>query len=1021
MQKIKTRDVIAYTTLPRIIPRVKDLLASGFGYIPFLMAQIYSMVRLLPENHPYLSSKNVGRFGIRHVVAEAARNMKFDRRNIDQVFVFFAILSGIVLLFVQFLMLVYALMASDAMAAFSWFDTQFPGDDIAFELMDRVFGVPNIFCNFAAVCTNFSIDTNGPGPGAPMIPTPFHSALHQLFSFYSTALLVIAVLIFLYFVVVIILETAVSGTPFGQRFQNVWVPIRLVMAIGLLMPVPVAASGGYAAMGTTLNSGQYITLYVAKYGSSFATNGWRNFNTAVGQHPMFTGAGPTPIESGNPTGERYTLLALPEAPDISSVVELMSLVHSCAYAYLRKYANDSGTPNNGYTFSKFADYRVAGPAPATNRPIVPYLVKKPTAAMLAADGVAIGGTPLTGDASIRIQATNPTTPTFMQALGFYYGSDIIIRFGEYREEAGTGDPVYPNETGEVKPLCGDVRIPITDLSNVGGALAGEGGSDQMQSFYYSMILDMWFNDDEMREFATNYVSAFIDGEAERAGTAAPDPVTNGVCDDPSAGVGSVGQPATVAACEAGETPNAEWKNDRIQLYTTNLTTAIQIAWANYVLNYGGNRMTTAIIDRGWGGAGIWYTRLAEINGGFMDSVLNIPTSDALPLIMIRVREEKQKQTKNFDMSDIYNPAILIEDGQDKVDVSIEDAEAVAKPLSVVYQYWNQDWKNVTEENKFGTGNQIMHAMDMLLGTSGLAQMRTTNAHLHPMAQLVAVGKGLVESVVRNMAVSTGFAFMGGFLGNKSASKAAGGVFDALSQVFLSMAFIGIVAGFILFYILPFLPFVYFYFAVASWVKGIFEAMVGVPLWALAHLRIDGEGLPGDAAQNGYFLLLDVFVRPILTVAGLVAAVVIFSTQVRILNVIWDLVTSNASGFTPGNDIINENYARDLRFQRSVVDQFFFTIIYAVICYMLALASFKLVDRIPDNILRWAGAGVSAFGDIEQDDIGSLNRYAAMGGMTIGGDLSGTVTSTSRSAGSGLAEAVGYADAPPPPPPPPSST
>ena len=50
------------------------------------------------------------------------------------------------------------------------------------------------------------------------------------------------------------------------------------------------------------------------------------------------------------------------------------------------------------------------------------------------------------------------------------------------------------------------------------------------------------------------------------------------------------------------------------------------------------------------------------------------------------------------------------------------------------------------------------------------------------------------------------------------------------------------------------------FAVGGWVKGLFEAMVGVPLWALAHIRIDGQGLAGDAALNGYFLIFEIFIH-----------------------------------------------------------------------------------------------------------------------------------------------------------------
>ena len=94
-------------------------------------------------------------------------------------------------------------------------------------------------------------------------PWPFHDALHALYEFYSIGLLVIAMFIVLYFVVVIVAETAQTGVPFGKRFNTVWAPLRLVIAIGLLVPI------GYG-----LNSAQYIVLYAAKYGSNFATNGW---------------------------------------------------------------------------------------------------------------------------------------------------------------------------------------------------------------------------------------------------------------------------------------------------------------------------------------------------------------------------------------------------------------------------------------------------------------------------------------------------------------------------------------------------------------------------------------------------------------------------------------------------------------------------------------------------------------------------------------------------------------------------
>ena len=71
------------------------------------------------------------------------------------------------------------------------------------------------------------------------------------------------------------------------------------------------------------------------------------------------------------------------------------------------------------------------------------------------------------------------------------------------------------------------------------------------------------------------------------------------------------------------------------------------------------------------------------------------------------------------------------------------------------------------------------------------------------------------------------------------------------------------------------------------------------------------------------------------------------------------------------------------FPRNTVDQFFFTIVYTIIVYMMATASFKMIDKIPDQLLRFTGAGVSAFSDINPDPTEGLTRYAAVGGITVG--------------------------------------
>ena len=75
LQGVKPKTVAKYMILPGIMPRLRDFFENGFTWLAVLMASIYSTVRLLPQDHPYLNPENKGRFGIRHVIAEAANNL----------------------------------------------------------------------------------------------------------------------------------------------------------------------------------------------------------------------------------------------------------------------------------------------------------------------------------------------------------------------------------------------------------------------------------------------------------------------------------------------------------------------------------------------------------------------------------------------------------------------------------------------------------------------------------------------------------------------------------------------------------------------------------------------------------------------------------------------------------------------------------------------------------------------------------------------------------------------------------
>ncbi len=940
MAKVTTGKVLKYTLMPGILPRMKNLFGTGFSSLSLLMAQIFATAGLLPRNHPYLNLANQGRFGIRHVIAQAAHNLEFNRRNIDKILIFMAILAAAIIMLIQFVLLVVMLFGQSAwafsMPAGIFFDTEHADTDLAFEILTQVFGVPGIFCSPSTAACSASNAT---------VPWPIHVGLHELLRFYSFGLLLIGVLIFMYFVVVVVAETAVTGHPFGQRFQNVWVPIRLVVALGLLVPINYG-----------LNSGQYITLYSAKLGSSLATNGWLRYNNAIEAHSLFAGGGGA---GHNPMGEKETLIGLPQRQSIKEVIEFMSIVQTCAYSYWAT-RGPGVTPNIPFSGTSTMHAQAN---------IKPYFVKSAS---------------ISGTVPATSQLVTAGT-TLQQAIDFYDYGTIIIRFGEHNDSY--------QDLGNVKPFCGDIAIPVTTANHIGD-FASAGGGAHVMNTYLQLVKNLWFMPN------TGAVNLYAGAIYFYENTAMLADRATRVCGGGPANCGGTGLPAcgtlgvgSVRACHVAF-PSKEWGEDTNDTLQGIIDGQIINAWSLYAQNTSDMEIEDEILERGWAGAGMWFNRIAYMNGMFSESVSGVPYVKQYPEVMEIVKNYRMTNNAEISGANAFDPnlangtSVPIPGGQQEV--------TRATALNHTYKTWNQDGQIGSDPQDEMIRNVFMDAMAVVLGVEGLFDMRGSNVHVHPLSQLVMVGKGMVERTIKNM----GMAAVGSFLQGIAGDTPSGSIMGAIAGFFSSTAFLGLTAGIILFYIVPFLPFVYFFFTVGTWVKTIFEAMVGVPLWALAHLRLDGEGLPGEAAANGYYLLLEIFVRPILTVFGLVAAIIIFTAQVRVLNFVWDLVVENASGFTDTSQLALDGAydARQYASKRGVLDQFFFTVIYTIIVYMLATAAFKLIDGIPDHMLRWTGAGVSAFGDQNPDALQDLSRYVATAGMVQGQQLSGAITQGSRGVG-----------------------
>lgn len=877
---IQKGQVVAYMVKPGILPRIHKLFFSGFHNFTYLIALVYHMVGLLPKNHPFLHPANKEKYSLLQVLREAAKNLVFRRQNIDQIIIYFVVLLGVFLMGGFFLSMLFFVMVGTASAqvaappgGFS-FITPNPGDDVALTMLDMVFGIPGMFGSNAL--------TN----------TPFHQGLHFLFTFYTTSFFYVAVLIFLYMIASVVTETAMLGQPFGQRFNTIWAPLRLIVAIGLLIPL----NGGFS-------TGQYIVLYAAKYGSGLATNAWIAYNSGL----------------SNPLGlENRNLIAIPKAPDYTDLIKHLFLLKVCKKVYEDYVIEDTGAEISAY----YVGY------PNRYDDIGAY--------------------------------TNQVGDAYDAGEIFYNYGDFLIRFGRRH------DAFVNKERGGVFPFCGDLIVPYSTRSF---------DFYLLRSRYFSTSVAL-VEENLTVDAATTNANAEMDALADRFikiyTNLPPDP-----CKDDS---GDCAPPAPTEF------------NNVLDVYSDTFEHGIDLG-INQLEFSSRFDFTQDLLDRGWGGAAIWYNRIAEMNGAFFDVAYEVPYIKKYPYIMEKVMIEKAQKDNKYDHIERFNPNV---GGEGAVELEGTYDPQLAELFYQIYRYlyYEAGPKDPDAVRHERENNVVIDMINAIFGTDAMFSMRDNQAaSVHPLAQLAGLGKGMLQASIRNYAIGAGSAALGGLAAVLSNHNIGQGI-SALGGVATSMAGVGITMGVMLFYILPFMPFLYFFFAVGSWVKTIFEALLGAPLWALAHLHLDGEGVANGKPMSGYQLILEIFIRPVLTLFGLIAAMVVFAAMAVVLNSIFNLVVMNLTGFE-----FSTASTTDEHLVRGAVDQLFFTVIYVVILYMMANSAFKLIDNIPDNITRWINAEAPSFADKEGDPIQGLSMYTAMGVNQYAPQIMGGVTNAAGRLGS----------------------
>ena len=191
----------------------------------------------------------------------------------------------------------------------------------------------------------------------------------------------------------------------------------------------------------------------------------------------------------------------------------------------------------------------------------------------------------------------------------------------------------------------------------------------------------------------------------------------------------------------------------------------------------------------------------------------------------------------------------------------------------------------------------------------------------------------------------------------------------------------LLAGLVLAYLLPAIPFIRFLFGILSWILAVIEALLAITIFAAAHItREDSDTLLTRQTRMGWLFLPGLVLRPVLMIFGLVLGYFAFKAIISLLNAVWVPLMQLAHA---------QAGASPVGFLAMLV-------IYVIVAWTACNASFKLIDILPHHVLTWIGgaAGIDA-GGTEGVGIAAVGAASRSGAVATPGFMGRMGRDTSR--------------------------
>lgn len=364
---------------------------------------------------------------------------------------------------------------------------------------------------------------------------------------------------------------------------------------------------------------------------------------------------------------------------------------------------------------------------------------------------------------------------------------------------------------------------------------------------------------------------------------------------------------------------------------------------------------------GWANAGGFFLRISKFASEMGQALESAPEIVAMPVLLAGAKKPNGEGYTSPDPDDADNKDLdemtLLMQNVDKWfresppqskednDLGIMNWDAYMDRIDF-YTIWKNDTMSQNESATKSNTTPVDFGdyFQGLRADSWFAEFRGAKA-IHPIGELAAIGNRMIF-------VGAGLVMGGAVLSTVEVSIEVSAIVTSarygtnwaiIGQFMMKLGSAMVLAGFMLAIYVPAIPFMFFMFAVVEWIASILEAVIGMPLWCLSLISIEGEGL--GKAQQGFNTFFEIMLKPAIIVISLIACALLYTGAVRFINYAYgSFITDSQDGMTSWVTAVSGINPLIFMF-----NMFF----YLFLIYSITNSIFKMMNDIPTGFFKWA--------------------------------------------------------------------